>query len=87
MILRLITEYVNKITLNDVYNFANQNGIFLKNIEAELIFNYIKNDWYTLIYGNPQMIFNDIKNKIDYETYTKVEQLYFYFKEKYKNYL
>ena len=87
MIEKLIGEYVNRMTLNDVKNFAKENSINLKNKEAELIFQYIKNDWHTLVYGNPRPILDEIKNKMDLDTYHKAEKLYIHFKEKYQNYL
>lgn len=87
MIERLISEYVSKMTLNDVKNFAKENGITLKNNEAELIFKYIKSDWHTLVYGNPRAILDEIKSKMALDTYNKALELYVHFKEKYKNYL
>ncbi len=83
---KLIKEYIDKIDLNDVLNFSNKNGITLSNDEASLIIRYIKNDWRTIIYGNPINILNDLKNRLG-NRYNKVEQLYVYFKNKYKDLL
>ena len=87
MVEKLISEFVTRMTINDIKNFAQENGITLKNNEAELIFKYIKSDWRTLIYGNPRPILDEIKVKMNIDTYNKAEKLYIYFKEKYKNYL
>ncbi|MEG2322154.1 MAG: hypothetical protein RSB71_01515 [Bacilli bacterium] len=80
---RLISEYVNRLTLNDVNTFALNNGIGLDNNELNLIYNYIKTDWHTIVYGNPRFILDDLKSKLDYTSYQKIESLYVYFKNRY----
>lgn len=87
MVEKLINEYVNRMTLNDVNAFAVKNGIVLKDDELNLIFKTIKENWHTLVYGNARSILDDIKSKVDSLTYQKIENLYVYFKDKFKNYL
>lgn len=84
---KLIEQYINRLTENDVIMFANKNGIELNNDELKLIYNHIKSNWKTIIYGNPKPILEDVKNKVDKLTYEKIENLYARFHEKYKNYL
>jgi len=83
---KLIKEYIDKITINDVISFGNKNGISLNNEEALLVLKYIKNDWRTIIYGNPNSILSDLKTHLG-NKYIKIEQLYTYFKNKYKDLL
>jgi len=83
---KLINEYVNRMTINDVNKFALQNGINLKDEELNLIFNYIKNDWRTICFGNPRAILDDLKNKLDCNSYSKIENLYMFFKNRYSNF-
>ena len=52
----LISEYVNRMQKQDVNNFAIKQGITLDNEELDIIYNYIKNNYKTLIYGNPKVI-------------------------------
>jgi len=80
---RLINEYVNRMTLDDVNKFALQNGINLKEDELNLIYNRIKNDWHTIVFGNPRAILDELKNKLDNTSYQKIESLYVYFKNRY----
>ena len=80
---RLISEYVNRMTLEDVNNFALKNGINLKDNEIKLIYDYIKNNWHTIVFGNPRGILDDLKEKLDSTSYQKVESLYIYFKNRY----
>ena len=80
---RLISEYINRMTLDDVNNFAVKNGIILKDEEVKLIYNYIKSDWRTIVFGNPRGILDDLKEKLDSTSYQKIESLYIYFKNRY----
>ncbi|MDD3392122.1 MAG: hypothetical protein PHE54_01040 [Bacilli bacterium] len=81
----LISSYVNRLTYQDVDNFARQQGIILKKTEIEIIYNHIKGQWRTIIYGNPRGILDDIKDKFDSLTYNKIEQLYYQFKNKFQD--
>lgn len=83
----LIKKYISKLTLNDIDSFSKKNGIELKEKELNLIEKYIKNDWKTIIYGNPKPILNELKEKLNKIQYQKIENLYIEYKEKYKNYL
>ena len=80
---RLISEYVNRMTLEDVNNFALKNGIILKNNEIKIIYDHIKNSWHTIVFGNPRGILDDLKEKLDSTSYQKIESLYIYFKNRY----
>ncbi len=84
---KLIKEYIDKITISDINKFAIKNNINLDNNELNLIYKYIKNDWKTIIYGNYNIILNDLKNKIDINKYNKIENLFYKFKSKYQNLL
>lgn len=80
---KLISEYVNKMSLDDVNNFALKNGIILKDTEIKLIYDHIKNNWRTIVFGNPRGILDDLKEKLDSTSYQKIESLYVYFKNLY----
>lgn len=83
----LIKNYISKLTTKEINNFAKKHGIDLNNDELELIEKHIKNDWRTIIYGNPRPILDNIKQKLEQPKYQKIENLYIEFKYKYKNYL
>ncbi len=80
---KLISEYINRMTLDDVNNFAIKNGIVLKEDEIKLIYNHIKSNWHTIVFGNPRGILDDLKSKLDSTSYQKIETLYVYFKNRY----
>lgn len=87
MIERLIKKYVNELTINDVDLFAKQNNIILNEHELSIIYNTIKNDWYTIIFKDYKSIFKKIESDIDSNKLKKIEDLLLLYKDKYKNYL
>lgn len=87
MIEKLIIQYIERINQNDIDGFAKKNGIVLSDKEIDLIYYHVKNNWRTIIYGNPKSILEDIKNNVNELSYQKIENLYIDFKNKYKDYL
>jgi hypothetical protein len=83
----LIKNYISKLSLSEIDEFSKKQGLSLDDDELNIIYNYIKNDWHTIIYGNPRPILDDLKSKIDEYSYQRIEKLYVEFKNKYKNYL
>lgn len=86
MLEKFIINYIDKIKKEDIINFGLKYNINLNNEETEFIYHHIKKNWRVLIYDNPTPIFTELK-KISPSNYKKIEELYFEFKEKYKNYL
>lgn len=83
----LIKNYVSKLTLSEIDSFSRKQGLSLSEDELKLIYDYIKSDWHTIVYGNPRPILDSLKSKLDDFSYNKIEKLYVEFKEKYKYYL
>lgn len=80
---RIIENYISRLNVNDIKSFAANNGITLDDEELNLVYNYIINDWKTICYGNPRGILDDLKNKLNSDSYNKIEQLYSQFKNRY----
>lgn len=78
----LIQEYVNRLKKDDITSFALKQGIILDNEEIDIVYNYIKSNYKTIIYGNPKEILQEIKNKVKPLTFNKIENLYIRFKDK-----
>ena len=87
MIEKLIQQYINRMTDQDIDTFAKSYGITLKEEEIKLIYEYIKKDWRTIVYGNPRPILDELKKKLEPVVYNKMETLYIEFKQKYEHYL
>lgn len=80
---RLIEQYVNRMTTDDVKSFALKNGINLSDEEINFLYNKAKNNWKTIVFGNPRGLLDEIKEILDRETYQKIENLYVFFKNRY----
>ncbi len=78
----LIANYIEKISKEDVINFAQKKGITLNNSETDIIYMYVKNHWRTFYNGNPNDILAELKNKLETNTYHKLESLYKEYKNK-----
>ena len=83
----LIKNYISRLKLDDIDNFAKKHGIELNEEELKLIEQHIRKDWHTIIYGNPRPILDNLKTKLKNNEYKKIENLYAEFKNKYKYYL
>ncbi len=79
----LISEYVKRITKDDINKFSLKQGVNLTKDELDIIYNYVKKDYKTVIYGNPRVILDELKIKVRPITYNKIENLY----EQFKGYL
>lgn len=83
----LIKNYISKLTTEEINTFSKKQGLNLTPEELKIVENYIRNDWHTIIYGNPRPILDQLKQKLNENSYQKIENLYIQFKSKYKNYL
>jgi hypothetical protein len=83
----LIKNYISRLSTNDIIGFSKKHGIELNKEELKLIEKHIKEDWHTIIYGNPRPILDNLKQKLEQTQYQKIENLYVELKNKYKNYL
>jgi hypothetical protein len=81
---KLIEKYINSLTINQVKNFLEKNNIKLSDKEFNYLYNYVKNNYLTILYNDPT---NDVKANISHDNYQKLEDLYYYYKKKYYNYL
>lgn len=84
---QLIKNYINKLTINDTKALASKNNINLNDDELNFVHNQIKNNWYTLIYGDPTNLFNELKSKVSNTNYLKIKDLYTTYKQKYQSFL
>ena len=79
----IISEYIKKITVNDIKNFANKKNINLTNTDAIILYTYMKNHYQDFLNGNDEEIIKEIKNKITPNTFKEAYKLYLEYKIKY----
>ena len=77
-----ITEYIKKLTKEDILRYGIKQDIVLTKDELDIIYNYIKNK-YQDIFDNPIKVINEIKGNVRDNVYNKILELY----NKYKNYI
>lgn len=77
-----ITEYIKKLTKEDILRYGIKQNIVLTKDELDIIYNYIKNK-YQDIFDNPIKVINEIKGNVRDNVYNKILELY----NKYKNYI
>ena len=80
----IIKEYLNKLTIYDIDNFATKNNIILKYGENKIIYDFIKQRWKDIYNGNTLDAFNYLKKNISKETYDFIIKLYNEFIKKVK---
>ena len=84
--LKLIESYINVLSLDQMNAFLKQNNILLNKLESIYLLDYIKLNWYQIIY-NPDTHLDIIKENINLDSYNKLYNLYIIYKERYLNYL
>ena len=52
----IIERYMNKLSAQDIDNFARKNNIFLSNDELNFTFHFVKKNWQYLL-NNPNVFF------------------------------
>ena len=77
----IIYEYINRLRREDVVNFCNMKGINVINEEIDIIYSYIKND-YKRFFNNPMEVLNEVKCKVNNNTFNEIMKLYDKYKTK-----
>ena len=78
----LIEQYVNKITKKDINKFFLNRGINLTKRELDCLYDHLKKDYKTFIYGNQRALMDEIKKEVEPNTYNQLEMLYYQYKDK-----
>ena len=79
----IIGEYIKKLNLNDILDYAKKNNINISENDAVILLSYAKKYYKEFINGNPSNILKEIKSKINPTTYKEVYKLYIENKMKY----
>ena len=82
----LIKKYINKLTINDIKNFAYTKNEIITNEEASIIKKHILKYKDELLNGNTNS-FSLLKQNLRLDLYNNIKQLYNDYYQKYKNYL
>ena len=80
---KLIKNYINNLKKEDISVFATNNNIILNDTELSIIYDTIKNDYESILYGNHDKVFSELKSKVSSDNYDKIINLFFEYKKKY----
>lgn len=78
----LIKKYIENITEQDIYNFALNEGIKLMDHETKIIYVYLKNYYQVFLNEDATFLFEELKEKLNPNTYNKLIELYNKYKKK-----
>lgn len=79
----LVEGIVNKLSLNDIFNFASKNSVNLSLDESEFILRFLKNNWYSLLKNQNIEVIDNYKNNFSPENFVKIKELVEYYKARY----
>ena len=82
----LVKNYIDKLTIDNLKEFALKNQINLNNKELEYLLNLTKNHFEDILVNEDKYL-NLVQNNINSEAFVKVKELYLYYKNRYKGYL
>ncbi len=84
---KLIKQYIDKLTINNINDFAEKNNCFLNKNELNLLYDCIKVHYLDILKGNDSYVIETLRSNLTEENFDKVINLYNLYKSKYKNYL
>lgn len=79
----LVEGIVNKLSLNDIFNFASKNSVNLSLDESQFILRFLKNNWYSLLKNQNIEVIDNYKNNFSPENFVKIKELVEYYKARY----
>ncbi len=81
----IIKEYLKRLSLKDINDFANKNNVSLKPGEDKVLYDFIMNNWMEVYKGDSNKAFIKLKGKVSDETYDNGIKLFNEFKNKFRN--
>ena len=79
----IIKDYINNLTEEDIIKNGKKKNINISNDDAKVLYLYAKNYWKEFYKGNPHDLIEEIKEKIDSDTFNKIYKIYINLKNKY----
>ena len=83
----IIERYMNKLTKDDINNFALKNNIFLTEEELDFTYVFVKKNWQTVIANPNALNLERDQDKFSEENFIKIKKLFKEYSTRYKNYL
>ncbi len=85
--INLISRYIEKLSIEQVNNFAISKDISLSEDELKFTYDFVKKNWENVL-SNPNLLHLErYKNKFSEENFVKINKLFNEYSTKYRNYL
>lgn len=78
----ILKKYISKLTKQNIKNYLNNQNVNINDNELNTIYYYIKNKSDYFLKGHHQEILNELKTKLEKNTYLKINELYNQYKNK-----
>ena len=82
----LLKNYIEKLTLDEIREFASKKGINLSDTEYQFILDLIQGNFEDML-QNEDKYLNLLEEKINPQEFQKIKDLYLEYKNKFKGYL
>ena len=79
----LISEYIKKMSIEDIINFAKKKNIELPYSDAMILYTYAKKYYKEFMNNNSESIIKELKEKLSPNTFKEAYKLYLEAKIKY----
>lgn len=83
----IIEKYMQNITINDVNKFAYKNGVNLSDEELRFTFDFVKNNWESILKNPNNLNIEKYRNVFSSENFMKIKLLINEYSKKYQSYL
>ena len=80
---KIIKDYIDKLTIDDIKKYSNLKNINLSDSETIIIFTYIKKYYQDVLKGNDELIIKNLKEKLSLNTFKELYRVYLDYKIKY----
>lgn len=83
----IIGSYINRLTKDDIANFAHQKGANFSSREVDFTYDFIKKNWQSIL-NNPNMFDIDrYQNQYSPENFQKLKKVFNEYLQKFSSYI
>lgn len=79
----LIKEYIKKLTVNGIKDFAKKKNISITDSDAIILYTYAKNHYQEFLNNEDEKLIKELKEKLNPNTFKEAYKLYLEYKIKY----
>ena len=79
----IIRDYINKLTEVDIIKFGKKKNIDIIEEDAKILYVYAKNYWKEFYKENPTELIEELREKLEPNTFNKLYEIYKNLKKKY----